>query len=538
MPGPYGADRMTAPAAGGTIPALLEHTARQHPRAWAIAVGGHRITYSDLLVRTRRAAGALIELGVAPADRVAVWGPNSAEWIEFALAALAAGAVLVPLSARSPIGEITNLIDRAGCSLAAAVDRFRDARPAASLAKVFDGPVVTLGADRAAGTVSWAELALRKPDEAAVEARLRRLGPGQPSHILFTSGSTGMPKAVALRHGAMVATTRAWVDIAGLRAGDRYPIVNPLAHIGGFKTGLVATLMTGATSYPLPVFDAPALLDLITTERLTVIQGPPTVFQELISQVRSQGRQVTSLRVAVTGSAGIAPELVRGIKNDLGARFVITAYGLTENTGVATMTRRNDPLDVICETSGRAVDGVQVRVAGVDGAPQPPGHPGEILVAGAGLMDGYVDDETATAEVIQDGWLRTGDVGWLDERGNLHMVDRLKDIVIVGGFNVYPAEVERVLTGHDDVGFASVVGLADPRLGEVPVAFVVPAPGKRPDAEHLLDWCSSRLANYKVPRRLWLVDSVPYTPVGKSDKAVLRAAAAHRTATAQRASSW
>lgn len=516
-------------AAEDTIPGLLERAGRERPGTWAVVSGTNRSSYAELCATTHRTASALVELGVDAGDRVGLWATNSPDWITFALATLEVGAVLVPFSTRSPVDEVRGLLDRAGCTVVAASTTFRDTAPAADLARAFPGPVIAVGPESVAGAVPWRDLTTHA-DDGIVGERIAALRPDQPSHILFTSGSTGLPKGVVLRHGAMVATTRAWVEIVGLGPDDRYPIVNPLSHIGGFKTGLVASLLAGATAYPLPVFDPGALLDLIHGEGLTVMQAPPTVFQDLIGQTRETSRGPTPLRVAVTGSAQISPQLVRDINDVLGAESVITAYGLTENTGVVTMTRRGDPIEVTATTSGRIIEGVRLRIEpGADDA----GHPhrsGEILVAGTGLMSGYLDDPAATAAALDDGWLQTGDVGWLDEQGNLHIVDRLKDLVIVGGFNVYPAEVERALTDHDDVEAAGVVGLPDDRLGEVPVAFVVAAADRHPDAVQLADFCKVRLAGYKVPRRVWVVEELPRTAIGKVDKGALRSDAQGRVA--------
>jgi acyl-CoA synthetase (AMP-forming)/AMP-acid ligase II len=264
---------------------------------------------------------------------------------------------------------------------------------------------------------------------------------------------------------------------------------------------------------------------------VTVLQGPPTMFHVLIGEARrSDPGRFHSLRVAITGAAAIPPDLVRDLTAVLGVRSVFTAYGLSESTGVCTITRAGDPVDVIAETSGRPIPGVEVRTIGPDGRFLAEGEQGEIVVRGGSVMAGYLDDPEATAEAVRDGWLRTGDVGWVGGDGNLRIVDRLKDMVIVGGFNVYPAEVEAVLRAHPDVDQVAVVGVPDDRLGEVPAAFVVPAAGGEPSGEALLELCRARLANFKCPRHIWLVEGLPVNAAGKVDKPELRAAASDRLA--------
>jgi HIP---CoA ligase len=260
------------------------------------------------------------------------------------------------------------------------------------------------------------------------------------------------------------------------------------------------------------------------------VQGPPTLFHALIERARAGSDALGTMRVGVTGAAVIPPTLVRDMLHVLGLQLVVTAYGLTETTGVCTMTRPGDPIDVVAETSGRPIEGVDVRIVDEFGVALPAGSRGEIAVRGIGVMRGYLDDPVATDATINEGWLATGDIGWIGEDGNLRIVDRLKDMVVVGGFNVYPAEVERVLLEHDAVAQAAVIGLPDARLGEVPAAYVVAVQGAVVDVESLVAFLGERLAKFKVPRTVWLVDGLPLNAAGKVAKAELRSDAAARLA--------
>jgi len=515
-----------------TIPGRLERTCAEHRDGTAlVSQAAERVSYGDLLERVRVGARALLDLGVDSGARVALWAPNSVEWVVASLATVAIGAQLVPLNTRWRLHEVLDLVVRARCAVWFVPDEFLGtpmAGPAAEAARGrWDGRVVAFGAPPAGG-LAWAAVTRRAdlPSSALVDARMAAVRPDDVSHVQFTSGTTGRPKGALLRHAAMVLTTAAWAQIVGLTTADRYPIVSPMAHIGGHKTGSLAALTAGAASYPVARFDAGELLELVRTEEATVLQGPPTMFSSLLDAVDAGAAPPRSLRVGITGSAVIPPALLRRMVTTLGVAHVHAGYGLTETTGVCTITRADDPLDLVAESSGRAIDGVELRIVDDGGNPVPPRTRGQIVVRGPGTMTGYLDDAEATHEVVSaDGWLSTGDVGWVDEAGNLRIVDRIKDMIIVGGFNTSPAEIERALEEHETVAQAAVVGVPDERLGEVPCAFVVPAPGAEADEAALLAWAKERLAGYKVPRRVCVVDALPLTPVGKVDKQQLAATA-------------
>ena len=313
------------------------------------------------------------------------------------------------------------------------------------------------------------------------------------------------------------------LTIVGLRSDDRYLIINPFFHTFGYKAGILACLMTGATMVPLPTFDVDAAIDVIESERITTIPGPPTLYQTLLNHPRFDRSRVDTLRLAVTGAAVVPVELVVAMGRDLGFETVLTAYGLTEACGVATACRAGDDPETIATTSGRAFPGVEVRVVDADGAAVPAGEPGEVLVRGYNVMREYFEDPAQSAEAVDaDGWLHTGDVGTMDERGYLRITDRTKDMFIVGGFNAYPAEIERLLGTHPAVAQVAVVGVPDERMGEVGVAFVVPVADTTVDPDEVIAWSREHMANYKVPRRVEIVDALPLNASGKVLKYELR----------------
>ncbi len=342
--------------------------------------------------------------------------------------------------------------------------------------------------------------------------------------LQYTSGTTGLPKGALLRQGPMLATAATWASVVGMGHGDVYPVAYPLAHVGGYKTGLLTTLAARATAVLFPVVTSDTLVGAVSQHHPTIVNGPPPVLRELLTAVED-GRlpASTSIRTVVTGSSIVPPQLVRDLARVLGVADVINAYGLSEATGVCMMTRRGDSLTLVCETVGAPIDGVKVRTAPSPEGPARTAGPetGEIEVSGPNVMVGYLDDPAATAEAMDDGWLRTGDLGWVGGDGYVRIVGRAKDMVVVGGFNVYPAEVEHALADHPDVSEAAVVGVPDERLGEVAVAFVVPSSAVlAPDV--LVQWCRDRLASFKVPRHVWLVDALPRGAVGKVAKTNLR----------------
>jgi acyl-CoA synthetase (AMP-forming)/AMP-acid ligase II len=476
-------------------PQLVEIAAERHGESLAIVDGDTTISYRELARRVARVAGGLAALGVRKGDRVALWAPNRWEWIVAALGAHAAGAALVPINTRYKGTEAAYVLARSRARLLFTVTDFRD----------YPAELARAGAALPAleRTLDLARLSELDGPPPGVD-----VAPSDLSDILFTSGTTGHPKAVPGTHAQALRAFRDWGALVGLRAGDRYLVVAPFFHTFGYKAGFLASFMAGATVYPQAVFDAGEVVARVARERITVLPGPPTLYQSLLAAPRDA--DLSSLRLAVTGAAVIPVELVRRMREELGIATVITGYGLTEATGIATMCREGDDAETIANTSGRAIPGVEVKIA----------PDGEVLVRGYNVMPGYLDDDGAA--VSPDGWLATGDVGALDARGYLRITDRKKDMFIVGGFNAYPAEIEGAMLAHEGIAQVAVVGAPDERLGEVGVAFVVARPGARLEADAVIAWCRDRMANFKVPRRVELVDALPTNASGKVLKFQLR----------------
>lgn len=488
-----------------TIGGVVDRAATLWPDVPAVVEGDVTVSYAELRERALGVAAALQSRGLRRGDRVALWGPNSLAWIEAAFGAAYCGIAVVPLNTRYKPPEAVDIAARSGVKLAFCSGGFLGNDYASTLRSA-GHHVVEL--DELAGFVSEFDDAVRSI----------QVQPDDISHIQYTSGTTGAPKGAMLRHRAMAGTTKDWAANVGLAPGDRYMIVSPFYHISGHKTGVLACVTAGATIYPVPVFDAEAVMRQVQAARINVLPGPPTIYQTLLAHPKRAEYDLSSLELAVTGAASIPPVLISRMFDELGFTRVIAAYGITETTGVVTMCRPGDSRELIAETSGRAVPGVEARIAP---------DTGEILVRGYNVMAGYLDDPVATAEAIDaDGWFHSGDVGSLDEAGNLRITDRIKDMFICGGFNVYPAEVEHTLVRHPNVVEAAVIGVPDDRMGEVGHAFVVVSTPL--DEAELLAMCRERLANFKVPRSVEVVDELPKNASGKVLKFELRQRGAGR----------
>jgi acyl-CoA synthetase (AMP-forming)/AMP-acid ligase II len=502
--------------------------------AEAMVDGDRRVSFAELIAHAQRVTGALVASGIEPGERAAVWAPNRFEWLVAALGILGAGAAVVPVNTRFKRDEVRYILERSGARVVFTVGEFLGMDYAATVAALRpDLPQLraVVGFDEATAADHSLDAFCgigSDVDAATVNASWQAVGPDDVSDVLFTSGTTGAPKGVLMTHAQTLRQFSDWCDMAGLQTGDKYLIVNPFFHMFGYKAGCLASLMQGATIIPKPVLEVDDLLRTVAEESVTVLPGPPTLYQSILDHPSRDRFDLSSLRVAVTGAADIPVELIRRLHEELPFSTIITGYGLTEG-GTVTGTGPDDDFETIATTVGRARPGLEIRIADDDGKAVPVGQPGEVLVRGYSVMRGYLDDPEETARAVDpDGWLRTGDLGTLDERGCLRIVGRKKDMFIVGGFNAYPAEIENLLLGHPAVGRVAVVGMPDPRLGEVGLAFVVVAPGAELQPDELMEWARAAMANYKVPRAVEIVDDLPVNAAGKVEKDVLRARAADR----------
>ncbi len=475
-----------------TIPEMVSSAADRFGDAEAVVDGPLRFTFAQIVERIRCAAGAFANLGIDKGERVAIWAPNSAEWIIAAFGLLTAGGVLVPVNTRFKTEEAGDVIARSGAKAVLVHKGFLGQDYVAPAGT----PVIDLKSDFLSSGSPFA----------------REVNGGDISDIIFTSGTTGRPKGAMMNHRQTLRMYEEWATLADLREGDRYLQINPYFHTFGLKAGLITSFLRGATMLPVAVFDIDTAVELIERERITMLPGPPTLYHSLLTVADKS--KLSTLRAGVTGAADIPVELVRRIHGELPFQTLMTGYGLTE-AGNVTLSLPGDSFEDVATTAGVPCDGVEVRIA----------DDGEVLVRGYGVMQGYLDDPEATAEAIDgDGWLHTGDLGNFTETGRLRIVGRKKDMFIVGGFNAYPAEIEGFLLSHPAVAQAAVIGVPDERLGQVGKAFIVSSPEYQGpiDADELIAWCRDRMAGFKVPRTVQFLDALPLNATGKVVKTLLR----------------
>ena len=512
-----------------TIPELIEYSATAYGSDQALVDGEFQLSFIELKDEIFKSANALIETGVKPRDRIGIWAPNTWEWVIAALGVHVAGGVLVPINTRFKGKEASYVITKANVSLLFTVADFLET----NYVKLLEGTdaesqlqeIVVLKGNADKGSTSFTDFLSRANDSRVREVQERSEGVSGEDlcHIMFTSGTTGAPKGAMLKHSAVVRGYNDWADIIGLQARDRYLIVNPFFHSFGLNAGILACLMKGACMLPHPIFDVQQVMERVPQDKITMLPGPPAIYQTILNHPDLETFDMTTLRLAVTGAAAIPVEMIIQMRERLGFQKIVTGYGLTEGSGLATMCRHDDDPETIAKTSGRAMPGMEIKIVDDNGTELERGQPGEIAVKGYNIMVGYLDDPDQTSETItENGWLLTGDIGVMDNHGNIAITDRKKDMYINGGFNVYPAEVESIMLQHPQIGQVSVVGVPDERMGEVGFAFIVPTSGVTPEPDEIIEWCRQEMANYKCPREVALIDNLPLNASGKVLKYELR----------------
>jgi acyl-CoA synthetase (AMP-forming)/AMP-acid ligase II len=514
-----------------TLPAAFADSVCRYADQTALqAEDGERLSYTELDAQRLLAARALLGLGATSGDRIAMWAPNGIRWVIAALAIQSIGAVLVPINTRMRGQEAGYVLDRSRAKILICAGRFLDQYFPAQLDAHRPAGLKTLivlgDLEGSMQQLDWPGfLAHAEGVNAAEVNRLaERIAPADLMDIMFTSGTTGQPKGVMSAHGQNLRVAREWARRTELSPQDRYLIVNPFFHAFGYKAGWLAALLSGTAVLPHAVFDASAVMRRIAAEKVTVLPGPPTLFISILNAPDRAQYDLGSLRATMTGATTVAPSLIERMRSELKFKVLLTGYGLTECSGMVSFGCATDSAETIAHTCGKALPGTEVCIFNEDGQAQPAGVAGEVVVRGYNLMQGYLDDPQATAETIDaEGWLHTGDIGVLDEHGYLRITDRLKDMYITGGFNCYPAEIERMMSAHPAIAQVAVVGIPDERQGEVGKAYVVPRPGLSVEAKALIAWCREQMANYKVPRVVEVVPALPTNASGKIMKFQLRA---------------
>ena len=546
------------PLLGVTIGEQLDLTAARFPDNEALVVPhqGVRWRYGDFKERVDRLAAGLLALGLEPGDRIGIWSPNNSEWALTQFAAAKAGLILVNINPAYRLAELEYALNKVECRALVTAESFKSShyidmlrRLAPELDRAAPGAlkaaklprleiVVRLGAERGGGMVAFAEVAERAG--AAERRRLETLGRAlqfdDPINIQFTSGTTGFPKGATLSHHNIL--NNGYFNGVALRLDDRdrVCIPVPLYHCFGMVMGNLMCAAHGAAMvYPGEAFDPLPVLRAVEAERCTVLYGVPTMFIAALDHPEFSRFDLSSLRTGTMAGSPCPIEVMRRVVSALHMEEVTIAYGMTETSPVSFQSAADDPIERRVSTVGRVHPHVEVKIVGEDGKVVPRGVPGEILTRGYSVMRGYWNDEAKTAEAIdRAGWMHTGDQGTLDEDGYCNIVGRIKDMVIRGGENVYPREIEEFLYGHPKVQDVQVIGVPDAKYGEELCAWIRLRDGEDADADEIKAFCKERIAHFKVPRYVKFVDGFPMTVTGKIQKFKMREAMIAELAVAER----
>jgi fatty-acyl-CoA synthase len=543
-----------SPLGGQTVGAYFSAIAARQPTAEALVSvhQGIRWTYAEFAAQVERVALALMALDIAKGDRVGIWSPTCAEWSVLQLATARVGAILVNVNPAYRSSELKYALAHSGVRVLCTARAFKTSDYLAMIAEVRAQlpalqRVITLDGEAAGGRddMSWEEFLHHGGAIAPslLHAREQSLDARDPINIQFTSGTTGNPKGATLSHHNILNNAAAVAEVLGYQASDRVCIPLPLYHCFGMGIGNLGCIAAGATMvYPAASFEPLATLQAIEAERCTSLYGVPTMFIAQLEHPRFHEFDLSSLRTGLMGGAPCPVEVMRRVMTDMHAREVCIVYGMTETSPVTFMTRPGDELERRVSTVGSVMPHIEVKIIDPDtGASLPAGQPGEVCTRGYAVMHGYWNDEGATAAAIDEaGWMHTGDVGTLDADGYLNIVGRIKDMLIRGGENVYPREIEEVLFQHPAVASVQVVGVPDARMGEEIMAWIIAREGVSLSPDEVREFCRERLSHFKVPRYVKLTQAFPLTVTGKVQKFRLRelaieelglqAAAAIRTA--------
>jgi len=526
-----------------TLGQMLDRAAERAGDREAVVFKRDRVTYAALRARVDDFARGLLALGLAPRDHAVLWMPNCVEWNVANLGLAKAGAVTVTCNTRYKAREVGYVLEQSDATALIMADRFATARidylsllreldPAALGGSRFPRlrAVVVLG-DPPAGATSFAAVEAAGRGPGGPDLGRVAVAPGDPAEMLYTSGTTGEPKGCLLSHGNMFEKTRVYTALHQWTETDRYLVPVPYFHIFGSMGAIAANCLAGSTQILMEAFDAGEALRLIEAERVTIFSGVPTMFITVLGHPDFARRDHRSLRTGSIGAAPVPVEIMRRIldrERGLGMDALVV-YGLTEATGGTHWTRPGDPIEKRVATVGLPTPEIQDRIVDLDtGRELGPGEEGEVCVKGPTLMLGYYKQPAATADKVRDGWLHTGDIGVKDPDGYLRITGRVTDMIIVGGFNTYPAEIENFYLQHPKILDISIVGVPDAVLGEVVMAFVIPRPGAALTVEEVIQFGRDRIANFKVPRYVEIVDQFPLTGSGKVQKFKQRAYAVEK----------
>ena len=536
MSGPsYVSGASAVPLIGETIGVRFDRAAARWSSLEALVVRHQNIrwTYGELKQRVEQFAAGLIALGLEPGDRIGIWSPNNAEWVITQFATAKAGLILVNINPAYRLTELEYALRKSGCKALITAPRFKSSDYLAMLRTLLEQKrlpelrtVVHLGAEAQAGMMRFDEVAARggTAERARLDDLAGRLQFDDAINIQFTSGTTGLPKGATLTHHNILNNGFFCGEAMSLRPGDRLAIPVPLYHCFGMVLSNLAAITHGAAMiFPGESFDALAVLETVEAERCTALHGVPTMFIAELEHSEFRRFDLRSLRTGIMAGAPCPIEVMRRVARDMHLSQITIAYGMTETSPVSFQSSVDDPLERRVSTVGRIHPHVEVKIVDADGRIVPRGTPGELCTRGYSVMLGYWDEAEQTAQVVDAArWMHTGDLATIDEEGYCNIVGRLKDMVIRGGENIYPREVEEFLFRHPKIESAQVFGVPDAKFGEELCAWIKVRAGETLAEEEVRAFCDGQIARYKIPRYIRFVGDYPMTVTGKVQKFAMR----------------
>jgi fatty-acyl-CoA synthase len=514
------------PLLGDTIGGNLERTVARVPDAAALvsAHQGVRYTYAEFNEAIDRLASGMLAAGLAKGDRVGVWGPNMAEWALTQYATAKLGVILVNINPAYRAHELEYALGQSGCRWIISTAELKGTDFAAMVDEV-RGSVRSLERAVYFGSAEWEEVAGTPIAADAIRAQAAELDFDDPINIQYTSGTTGFPKGATLTHHNLLNNGYFLGQLLRYTEADRVCIPVPLYHCFGMVIGNLACTSTGACAvYPAATFDPEATLEAVASERCTSLYGVPTMFIAELGHPRFPEFDLSSLRTGIMAGSPCPTEVMKRVNDEMGISEISIAFGMTETSPVSTFVRPDDTLEHRCETVGQAMPHTEIKIVEPGtGRTVSRGEPGEFCARGYLVMRAYWEDPERTAEAIDAGrWMHTGDLATIDQDGYVKVVGRIKDMVIRGGENLYPREIEEFLYTHPSVADVQVIGVPDERYGEELMAWIIMRPDVSLSEPELREFCQGKIAHYKVPRYVKFVESFPMTVTGKVQKFKMR----------------
>ncbi|MDE2738491.1 MAG: AMP-binding protein [Paracoccaceae bacterium] len=528
-----------------TIPEQLEKTVSKFGNREALVFydKGIRLSYDEFYDAVKKLAAGMLALGLSKGDRVGIWSPNRLEWVLTQFATSCVGLILVNINPAYRLSELEYVLNKVGCKALISAKSFKTSDYVGMIRKLAPElescrpgklqssklpdlqSIVVMDDVEKPGMFSFTDLMqLGGPDqEIKIKAINKTLCPDEAINIQFTSGTTGLPKGATLSHKNIVNNARFVVDRIRLQEVDRLAIPVPLYHCFGMVMGVLGAMSCGAAMiFPSESFNASNTLDALSDERCTAVYGVPTMFLAMLEDLENSPRDVSCLRTGIMAGAPCPIEIMKRVNNELNLNEITICYGMTETSPVSFQSFVDDPIDKRCETVGRVHPHLEVKIIDLQGEVVPVGVKGELCTKGYSVMKGYWEDEEKTDESIINGWMHSGDLAIIDDEGFCNIVGRVKDMIIRGGENVYPREIEEYLIRHPKVNDVQVFGIPDEKLGESVCAWIITKPGMDLNESELKEYCNDNVAYFKIPSHFKFVEEFPMTVTGKPQKFLMR----------------